>query len=131
MDFKDPSILNFLEACTPEQLNALPYGVVKMNHNNIIEGYNKAQSALTTHLAENVIGQNFFNDVAPCTNHYMVSEQFKMHAILDKILHYTFSYNMVPTTVKLRLLKGTSMQFLLAEKQVEEGANYRINDKFG
>lgn len=131
MDFKDPSMLNFLEACTPEQLNALPYGVVKMTHNGIIKGYNQAQSDLTTRLADDVIGQDFFNDVAPCTNHYMVSEQFKMHTTLDKMLHYTFSHNMIPTTVKLRLLKGKSVQFLLAEEQVEEGTNYRISDKFG
>jgi photoactive yellow protein len=65
--------------------------------------------------AESVVGKNFFVQVAPCTNNYMVAERFHGADELDEIIDYVFTYAMVPTPVTLRLVKSKSSphQYLL------------------
>ena len=51
-----------------EVLDALPYGLVALDANNQILSYNRAESERARRHPDEVIGKNFFMDVAPCTN---------------------------------------------------------------
>ena len=44
-----------------------------MTHRGEVTAYNKAEAELSDMQAELVLGMNFFVQVAPCTNNYMVS----------------------------------------------------------
>lgn len=116
IDFSDSALLSYLDTCSEEQFEALPFGAIKMNHQNIIERYNQAQCEITGYETLQVLGKEFFRDVAPCTHHYMVSEQYMMNSELDSMVHFTFNHNLKPITVKLRLLKSASSQYLLTER---------------
>jgi photoactive yellow protein len=57
---------------------------------------------------------NFFTDVAPCTNNYLVAGRFDEPGALDERLDYVFTFRMKPTPVRLRLMRdeGADRQFL-------------------
>ena len=61
-----------------------------------------------------VIGRNFFTDVGPCTNNYLVAQRYADSDDLDEQLDYVFTFRMAPTPVRLRLLarKGSERQYL-------------------
>ena len=79
--------------------------------------YNRFESNLSGLPVDRVVGKHFFEQVAPCTNNYLVAERF-LEEPLDEQLDYVFTYRMKPTKVRLRLLKSPSAehQYLLVEK---------------
>jgi photoactive yellow protein len=55
-----------LSQVRPELLDALPFGAIQLGGDGTILAYNRSESALSGLAPENVIGKNFFQDVAPC-----------------------------------------------------------------
>jgi photoactive yellow protein len=51
----------------PECFNLLPYGVVLINADGHVTGYNEKEAAISGLDPKRVLGKNFFNDIAPCT----------------------------------------------------------------
>ena len=95
-----------LNEMTPEQLDALPFGVVGLSREGIVESYNATESRLAGLPAATVIGSPFFLSVAQCMNNYLVAQRFEEEADLDVLLPYVLTFRMRPTPVKLRLLKS-------------------------
>ncbi len=58
----------FLLALTQEEVDALPFGVIALDPEGTILGYNKAESSLSGLDPQRVVGRNFFAQIAPCTN---------------------------------------------------------------
>lgn len=113
--FNDANLLKWLDNATEEDLDLLGFGVVRMNHQDIVLAYNNAECKISGFEKENTIGKNFFIQVAPCTNNFMVSEKYK-NDDLDETLPYIFTHITKPTKVILRLLKGkVGYQYLLAQ----------------
>ena len=56
-----------------EQLDALPFGAIRLDMTGKILTYNMTESKLTGRDPKRVIGRNFFTDVAPCTNVQILS----------------------------------------------------------
>ncbi len=52
---------------TGGDLDALPFGVIVVDHQGNILEYNEYESEMARLPRERVIGRNFFHDVAPCT----------------------------------------------------------------
>jgi photoactive yellow protein len=50
-----------------DELYALPYGVITLNEHGIITSYNQWEQNLSGKSANEVIGKNFFTEIAPCT----------------------------------------------------------------
>lgn len=50
-----------------EQLDHLPFGVIALDRDGIILAYNRAEERLSLRRAADLIGKNFFREVAPCT----------------------------------------------------------------
>lgn len=50
-----------------EQLDALPFGVIQLDSHGVVLAYNRAESELSGRSAVEVVGCNFFTDIAPCT----------------------------------------------------------------
>jgi photoactive yellow protein len=118
MEFRDEHLLEALNAATPEQLDALQFGVVRMDLHGVVDGYNRFESNLSGLSVDRVVGKPFFEQVAPCTNNYMVAERFAGDS-LDEQIDYVFTYKMKPTKVRLRLLKSSPSaehRYLLVEK---------------
>jgi photoactive yellow protein len=48
-------------------LDRLPFGVIRLTGDGIVEAYNDTEARLARRTAASVIGKHFFNEVAPCT----------------------------------------------------------------
>jgi len=108
VDFEDTAGLARLEAMSAEALDELAFGVVRMRADGEVVAYNVWESRLAGLSKERVLARNFFSDIAPCTNNYIVAERFMSEPELDATLDYVFTLRMKPTAVKLRLLRSAA-----------------------
>jgi photoactive yellow protein len=119
--FADPGLLDALEAAPLDGLDDFGFGLIVMDRSGRVVGYNQAESQLSGLPAPEVAGRDFFVDIGPCTNNYLVAQRYQDQADaqgeLDEQLDYVFTYRMAPTPVRLRLLarKGSSRQYLAVE----------------
>ena len=88
------------------ELDALPFGAIRLDKDGKILTYNMTESKLTGRDPKRVIGRNFFTDVAPCTNVQGFAGRFRegvekgeMHAIFP----YRFDFEMAPRDVSVTL----------------------------
>lgn len=118
MKFDDCEILQYLEAASAEQMESLNFGVVRMNADATVTFYNAFESKLSGLDKKNVLGRRYFEEVAPCTNNYMISQRFLDEPEMDVVLRYVFSFRMKPTPVRLRLLRSVAAKsmYLLVER---------------
>jgi photoactive yellow protein len=112
--FADERLLELLEAASLERIDELDFGLIAMDRRGQVLGYNACESRRAGIARERVIGRNFFVDIGPCTNNYMVAERFHSGEDLDEEMDYVFTLRMAPTPVTLRLLayKGSTRQYL-------------------
>jgi photoactive yellow protein len=118
MKFDDPEILGQLEGASANEIEAQNFGVVRMKADATVTLYNVFESCLSGLDKKNVLGRNYFEEVAPCTNNYMVAQRFLDTPEMDAIIPYVFSFRMKPTAVRLRLLRSASAKsmYLLVER---------------
>jgi photoactive yellow protein len=112
--FADERLLDLLEDVSLERIDELDFGLIAMDRGGEVLGYNAFESQRAGIARERVIGRNFFVDIGPCTNNYMVAERFHSGEELDEEMDYVFTLRMAPTPVTLRLLahKGSARQYL-------------------
>lgn len=56
-----------LATATAAALDRLPFGVIRLRTDGNIDAYSAAEESLSGRTRDEVIGRNFFRDVAPCT----------------------------------------------------------------
>ncbi len=116
--FADPGLLNALESASLDGIDNFGFGLVVMDRDGRVLGYNQAESKLSGLPAGEVTGRNFFVEIGPCTNNYLIAQRYQdsasQHEDLDEQLDYVFTYRMAPTPVRLRLLArgGSPRQYL-------------------
>lgn len=113
--FADPGLLDALESAPLDSIDDFGFGLIVMDRDGRVLGYNQAESKLSGLPAGEVIGRNFFVEIGPCTNNYLIAERYRDSGELDEQLDYVFTYRMAPTPVRLRLLarSGSSRQYLV------------------
>lgn len=112
MEFDESGALERLQSMSSEDLDALDFGVVGMALDGTVKVYNRAESELAGLGPETVLGHNFFAEVAPCTNNFLVGQRFMDEAGLDEELPYVLTVRMRPTKVKMRLLKSQAFELM-------------------
>jgi photoactive yellow protein len=112
--FGETGLLTALEATPLDRIDEIGFGLIVMDRSGAVIGYNALESKRSGLLAERVMGRNFFADVGPCTNNYLVAQRFADCEDLDEQLDYVFTFRMAPTPVRLRLLAraGSLRQYL-------------------
>ncbi|MDP1844840.1 MAG: hypothetical protein Q8K64_15595 [Sediminibacterium sp.] len=117
IEFSSKDLFTWLESQGNSSYDELPFGVVKMDKNSTVIYYNNQESRITGVNPEMAKGKNFFVQIAPCTNNFMVAEKYKL-AELDEELDYLFTYVTTPTKVRLRLLKSAAHlhQYMVVHK---------------
>jgi photoactive yellow protein len=111
-------VLSELDSLTPEQLDALEFGVIGFSPECLVERYNNFESKAAGLPVEKVIGADFFLTTAQCMNNFMVAQRFLDEPALDEIIDYVLTLRMRPTSVRLRLLKGsgTARRYILVQR---------------
>lgn len=116
--FYDTDILQLISKMNQTELDECTYGVVKMSKDGVVQAVNNAEVELSGLSQSAFIDRNFFTQVAPCTNNYMVAEKYRKQDELDETIPYVFTYMMKPTPVHLRMLKSPAhaSQYLLVDR---------------
>jgi photoactive yellow protein len=112
--FGDADLLAELEAVTLQLIEHLGFGLIVMDRSGEVIAYNAHEARRAGLDRHRVLGRNFFTDVGPCTNNYLVAERFHESENLDEELDYVFTFRMAPTPVRLRLMAraGSGRQYL-------------------
>lgn len=109
MKFGSDDIENSLANMGEKDLDKLAFGAIQLDKTGKILNYNKAEGEITGRNPADVIGKNFFTDVAPCTNSKEFFGRFKSgvdSGKLETMFEYTFDYQMKPTKVKVHMKKA-------------------------
>lgn len=115
-DFSAADLFDQLQAASDVELTDAPFGVVRFDERGTVTLYNKWESGLSGLSPEGVVGRGFFEEIAPCTNNFLVAERYTDEAELDETITYTFTWKMNPTRVRLRMLRqGASARYLVVE----------------
>lgn len=100
---------NVLNNMTDHDLNKLAFGAVQVDAKGIILAYNKKEGDITGRDPKEVVGKNFFKDVAPCTDSsafYGKFEEGVKKNELNVSFDYVFDYKMTPTKVQVYMKKA-------------------------
>jgi photoactive yellow protein len=80
-----------IDSLSEGDFNALPFGAIKLDSVGRILKYNLYESKLAQRDVREVIGKNFFTEVAPCTNVKEFAGRYRQ-GIADRKLDTTFPY---------------------------------------
>ena len=98
-----------LSTSSPAILDDLPFGVIGLSSDGIVQIYNATESRLAGLPAIKVVGGDFFNNIAQCMNNFMVAQRFVEEKELDATIDFVLTLRMRPTPVKLRLLQSEAV----------------------
>lgn len=98
-----------LDALSPEEVDALPYGVVGLAPDGTTDLYNATEARLAGIAPSVVLGWHYFSETAQCMNNVMVAQRFEDEPEIDDVIDYVLTLRMRPTPVRLRLLKAPSI----------------------
>jgi photoactive yellow protein len=83
-----------IDSLTEDDFDALPFGAIKLDTDGRILKYNLYESKLAERDRHEVIGQNFFTEVAPCTNVQEFAGRYRQGMSEGK-LNTTFPYRFI------------------------------------
>lgn len=109
VNFGSEDIGNKLAEMSDRDIDKLAFGAINLDANGKILSYNKAEGEITGRNPEEVIGKNFFTEVAPCTKTDDFFGKFQegvKSGNLSTMFEYTFDYQMKPTKVKVHMKKS-------------------------
>lgn len=116
--FEDASAHTRLNAASAEIKDTAGFGIIQLSADGSVTYYSRHESQQSGLSADRVVGRNFFTEVAPCMNNFMVAHKFSVPAELDETLDYVFTLRMRPTKVKLRLLMSAQLpeRYILVQR---------------
>ncbi|MGL4229760.1 MAG: PAS domain-containing protein [Casimicrobium sp.] len=92
VDFQGTDISGVLDRLPDEDRNRLPFGVVKLDTQGTVLAYNMAEAEISGVRVDQVIGKNFFLEVAVCTQRPEFYGRFRDAMDNDKVLNLIFDY---------------------------------------
>ncbi|MDQ6828767.1 MAG: PAS domain-containing protein [Gemmatimonadota bacterium] len=102
-------IENVLAEMPPDEMDALPFGVIRLDANGKILYYSAREGELASRRHDDVIGKNFFDEVAPCTKRPEFHGRFVNGVKQGRFavtFQYTFDYRMNPLSVRVHMKRG-------------------------
>jgi len=105
---------------TAEQLDELPYGAIELDASGKILEFNRAEEELSDHHAQDVIGRNFFTEIAPCSDVRQFKGRFTEFLNSNRpteVFSFTYQFPDRPVQVELVFVRvNQSLAFVLSKK---------------
>lgn len=93
-------------ATDPSRVEMLPFGAIMVDQQGNVLRFNHVESDISGRSVADVVGRNFFNDIAPCAKGQVFYNHF-FRAVADgqvnTMFDYQFDYKMKPTNVRIHL----------------------------
>ena len=108
-----------LEAMSPDERDALDFGLIGLDGDGRAVIYNKTEEQLSGVDRDRVIGSDFFSSIGQCMNNFLVAQRFEDEDDLDETLPFVLTLRMRPTKVTLRLLasSGSERDYILVNRR--------------
>lgn len=90
-EFSFPDLGRAVEALSPEEIDNLSYGVVKLDAEGVVRLYNKTEARLSGYKNRQALGLSFFTEVAPCMRNAYFTDRIEKARRLGK-LDISFSF---------------------------------------
>ena len=90
-DFETPRLAAAVEKLSADELNSLPFGVIKLDDDGNIQVFNETEAKLSGYGRRPIDGKKFFVDVAPCMHNGYFSGQIEKAKQAGK-LDITFTF---------------------------------------
>lgn len=90
----------------PQRAENLAFGAILLDRTGKIIKYNQAEGLISGRAVDDVIGKNFFNDIAPCAKgkkFHGLFLQFAQTGSVNTMLDYEFDYKMSPIKVRIHM----------------------------
>ena len=112
--FADAGLPDILDTLAVEVVDGLEFGLITMDRDGTVVGYNTFESERAGLSPERVLGRHFFSEVGPCTDNPLVAGHYRTEGRLDHRMDYVFTFRMRVTPVELRLMAaaGSPRQYL-------------------
>lgn len=107
IDLGPEDIVREAPRLTTEDFDRLPFGTIHLDPEGTIRIYNKAEEALSGRHRDDVIGLNFFTQVAPCTRvreFYGVFRDGVARGQLNEVFDFTFRFATGAKHVRIRMI---------------------------
>lgn len=88
----------------------MPFGIIELDYDGKIIAYNMGEAKLSKRNPKEMIGLNFFEDVAPCTKTPVFYGRFKagvQSGNLNARFDYLFDHEMEPLAVRVTMITST------------------------
>ncbi len=107
-DISTAELFNEIGAMRPERFDELPFGAIALSADGKVVSYNAAEAAFANKTATNVIGRDFFRDVAPCARVRSFSGVIESAAPgsgIDSSFLFTFRFVQGWRQARIRILR--------------------------
>src|SRR5688572_21856946 len=84
-------MIQLLDTLSGEELDELPVGIIQLDREGTVLQYNSTESSLARIDRDQVVGRNFFQEIAPCTAVRDFQGRFEQ-GVASKSLDTTFAY---------------------------------------
>lgn len=104
--FDQSDVDNALSQLTDEEIDQLAFGAIQVDAHGTVLSYSRRESQITGRNPADVIGKNFFTEVAPCTRTPDFEGRFREGVAdghLSVAFDYVFDYRMNPTRVRVHM----------------------------
>jgi photoactive yellow protein len=120
-DYDSPDLARQAEAMTPEQIDALPFGAIRVDAGGQVCFYSRTEARLSGRDQRPTVGLDFFLDIAPCMGTPLVRgriEQALAAGTLDVRMRHVGDFADRSRTLELRALSATGGGFWLFLRRV-------------
>jgi photoactive yellow protein len=107
LEMEGEALLAEIGAMTPQQLDELPFGAIHLDATGTVLAYNKTEERLAARKAAEVVGRNFFAEVAPCTRVRRFFGAFQAgvdRKQLNEVFDFTFRFPAGTREVRIRMI---------------------------
>ena len=90
----------------PQRVERLPFGAIMLDRGGKITKYNSAEGLIAGRNPADVIGKDFFNEIAPCAKGKRFHGEFLKFAkpgAVNTMFDYEFEYKAKPVKVRIHL----------------------------
>jgi photoactive yellow protein len=119
--FDDPDLAARVEAMNAEQINALPFGAIRIDADGVVRHYSAREAELSGFGERTAIGRDFFTRMAPCMDSPMVRgriEKALAERTLDIRISHVGDFTDRQRLLELRAVSATSGGFWLFLRRV-------------
>lgn len=102
-----------LAGLSAEELDELPFGAILLDGAGAIIAYNAPEGAISGRDPRSVIGANFFEDIAPCTDASGFRDRFESGVArgdLNVLMEWTFSQSKPVTRVLVHMKRAAALR---------------------